>query len=197
MKTFRKLNILFFFATIGNTCFAQYYYKDVLSNVIITADMILYKEMNIHQIKISSFEENGEPSKHFLCEKKIAKDFKKTTLYTKTGIAGKSILITNYNDKLQVTSTYDSSDNSVSQSQFSYDSKDRIIKISSLSKSADEDFVNLIKEDHIYEYEREERIPNKMIKIKNDTDTTVVLFSTDENNNISIEKDTKTAAKYY
>jgi hypothetical protein len=36
-----------------------------------------------------------------------------------------------------------------------------------------------------------------MIRVKNKYDSTTILFSADENNNISIEKDTKSGSKYY
>lgn len=176
---------------------AQYYFKDIISIRQNNEDMSEYKMTNIHQINILSFEENGEPSKHFFCTKKLSKDYKKSSLYTKTGIAGKSILVTTYNNNLQVIRTYDSSEFSINESKFYYDKKDRLIKVSSSSKSADDDYLNLIAEEHIYDYADEETVPNRLMRIKNNNDTTFILFSIDEHHNISVEKDTKTAAKYY
>ena len=197
MRFARISSILIMSIIFSDTTIAQYYYKDIISNRQNNSCIIDYRNAKIRQIKILSYEENGEPSKHFFCEKKISKDYTKATLYTKTGIAGKSVLISNYNDRLQLVRTYDSSDISVNESKFYYDNKDRLVKVSSVSKSADDDYLNMVKEEHVYEYTDDSQAPSKMLRIKNNNDTTLVLFSLDDQFNVSIEKDTRTAAKYY
>ncbi len=197
-QVYMKKYTIFFFCILmaGNSLQAQYYYKDIVSNLQVNADMAAYRDAKIKNIKITSLEGNGEPSEGFLCEKKLAKDYRKSSLYTSSVVAGNSLLETFFNEKGQITSTYDSSMISVSSSQYFYDSKERISKIVSTSKSNDDDFINLVTEEHLYEY-NDNNLPTRMIRVKNRVDSTVILFSGDEQNNVTIEKDTKTGAKYY
>jgi hypothetical protein len=175
---------------------AQYYYKDFVSNNQAIKEMELYKKAGIKSVKIKSLEANGEESQDFFCEKKISKDYKKTSLYTRSGNTGKSLMETYFDAQGLLIKTYDSSDIVVSVNQFFYDKNNKLIKTNFASRSNDDDFVNEITEEHIYQF-NEDGLPGSMIKIKNKTDSLLILFSKDENNNIAIEKDTKTGAKYY
>jgi hypothetical protein len=83
-----------------------------------------------------------------------------------------------------------------SSNLYGYDEKGRIISIVSAARSRDEDYVTEMQEQHLYSYD-ESGYLKQMLKIKNSTDTLLILFSLDENNNVSIEKDTRTGAKYY
>jgi hypothetical protein len=49
---------------------AQYFYKDVVSNKQLMAEMAVLKEQNIRTISLSSFEDDGKPSEGFFGEKK-------------------------------------------------------------------------------------------------------------------------------
>ena len=186
---------MFFFATPLFSK-AQFFYKDIISTTQAAEELETYQMSGVHNIKINSIESNGEPSEGFFCEKKISKDYKKVTLYTKLNGSSKSILISYFNEKKQLLKTYDSSEIVVSSNEYEYDNKGRLTSIKYTSHSNDDDFVNQITEEHVYFY-KEENLPQSMYRIKNTTDTTIVLFSLDEHNNISIEKETKNASKYY
>lgn len=175
---------------------AQYYYKDIVSNKQVIADLASYREARIRTIKIKSFESNGEPSEGFFCEKKVAKDYKKTALYTRSDMSGNSLLESYFNESGKLVKSYDSSSISMSSSEYSYDDAGRLIKIVSISKSNDDDFVNELREEHLYEY-NENNQPLKMTLVKNKYDSIAILFSLDENGNVTIEKNTKSGAKYY
>ncbi|MEP6712896.1 MAG: hypothetical protein ABJA37_10790 [Ferruginibacter sp.] len=182
--------------TFTTVSFAQYYYKDILSNQQLLADMASYKENKIHTVNIKSFENDGSPSESFFCQKKISKDYKTVELFTRSAISGPSEFITVFNSNAKLLSTTDSSNSAVTHNIYSYDSKNRISSISSSVRSNDDDFTNEILEEHIYSYNEQDQ-PVKMIRIKNNTDSTTILFANDENNNVSIEKDSKNGSKYY
>ena len=165
---------------------AQFYYRDIISNNQLLAEMALYRNNKIHTIKIKSFEEDGSESDGFFCEKRLSKDYKKTEFFTNSNVSGTSLLTSYFNDKGKLIKTNDSSAISVSVNNYSYDAAGRIKSILSSIKSSDDDFTNEILEEHIYEYND-----------KNKFDSTTILFGVDEHNNISIEKDTKNAGKYY
>jgi hypothetical protein len=181
------------------SCFsssAQYYYKDIITNDQVAADMATYKAKKINNVRLKSFEDDGSPSQGFYCERKISKDFKKTELLTKSAISGSSVFNSFFNDKGKLSKTIDSSSLATSVNTFIYDNTDRVVNIISTIRSADDDFINEIREEHLYYY-NEAGIPSKMVLVKNRKDSTTFLFMADEKNNVSIEKNTKTGSKYY
>lgn len=64
---FLTLSIVFFNHFSAS---AQYYYKDILSTQKLNNEFLILKNENIKVIKISSFDENNQPSEGFFCEKK-------------------------------------------------------------------------------------------------------------------------------
>ena len=190
----KLLTCLIFFAscTIAN---AQYYYKDILSNKQITADLNTYKENKIRKIVVKSFEDNGVESEGFFCEKKISKNYKTSELFTRSNFSYASLFNANYDEAGRLINTYDSSALSVTEIKYSYNSNNQIANILSSIQAIGEDFNNGITEEHIYSYEKD--MVKSMLKIKNKTDTTTVLFTTDENGNITLEKDMKNGSKFY
>jgi hypothetical protein len=174
---------------------AQYFYKDIISNNQLVADMKSYKENKVKKIVLKSFEDNGAESEGFFCEKKINKDYTKTELFTRADISAASLFISTFNRDGKLLNTYDSSLISVTEIKYSYNNQQQISNIFSTVRSKDEDFDNSITEEHIYTYENNK--PIKMLRVKNGRDTIVVLFSLDENGNVSIEKDLKNGGKFY
>jgi hypothetical protein len=190
-----KIFRIFPLVLVSAPLFAQYYYKDIVTNKQATADIAMLKEQKTRFIKVNSFESDGQHSEGFFCEKKITKDYSRVEAMTRSYITGPS-LFTSYFDKGLLYKTVDSSQISVSTSSYEYDEKNNISKITSVIKSSDDDFNNEIKEEHIYTY-TENGNPQQMQKVKNGRDTTLILFSLDEKNNVGIEKDTKTGSKYF
>lgn len=175
---------------------AQFYYRDIISTNQANEEMRNYKKAGIKSIKIISQEPNGAEMEDFFCEKRISKDFRKTSLYTRTGNNGKSLMESYYNSKGLLTKTYDSSEFVTTSNQFFYNDNNTVIRTISFSKSNDDDFVNEITEEHLYHY-NDSGMLLSMMKIKNQKDSVLILFSTDEKNNITVEKETKNGAKYY
>ena len=175
---------------------AQYYYKDILSNRQLVAEMAQLKEQKIKTVSLKSFEDDGSPSEGFFCEKKISKNYNSAETLSRSDITGISSFTATFNSKGQLIQTVDSSKIASGTSIFTYTEDGQIKSIASAVRSSDDDFQNEITETHFYEY-NDKGIPVKMIKVKNMNDSTVFLFSTDENNNIGIEKNTKTGDTYY
>ena len=188
------VTILFFAsATISN---AQFYYKDILSNKQLITEMAQLKEQKVRTVSLKSFEDDGSPSEGFFCERKINRNYSTVETQTKSNVTGASLFTSNFNDKGYLTQTIDSSDIASLTSFYTYDNNNNITSILSIARSSDDDFKNEIKEEHIYEY-NSKGLPIKMTRVKNVTDSAVIVFSPDENNNVSIEKNTKTGDTYY
>jgi hypothetical protein len=192
----KQVSLLILSICFGTEIYAQFLYRDLISVGQANEEMATYKKGGIKNIKIKSLEPNGEESEDFFCEKKISKDFRKSSLYTRTGNQGKSLMESFFNKQGLLIMTYDSSEIVVSRNEFFYDNNNRLSSTLSYSKSNDDDFVNEITEAHVYRY-NEDGIPVSMLRIKNQTDTIIILFSPDENNNVGIEKETKNGSKYY
>ncbi len=180
---------------ISNLLFAQFYFKDILNCKQTAEEMHGYQLAKVKNIKVNSFEPDGEISKDFYCEKKISKDFKKCSLYTKNRQTGRSLMVSNFDEKGRIVRTYDSSDNVVTTTKFTYNDFDELIKTTSKSNSKDDDFHSAITEAHLYQYQN--HLPTQLLRIKNENDTTLIIFSSDKKNNLAIEKNTKTGEKYY
>lgn len=194
------LNKLFFFGAfflaISYSTTAQYFYKDIVSNKQLLNDMAAYKENKIKTINIISVETNGMPSEGFFCQKKFNRDYTKSELFTRADMASASMLTSTFNKKGLLERTHDSSDIAVTTNRYSYDENDRIVSIFSSIRSQDDDFLTEIVEEHIYSYSQS-GIPEQMIRVKNRTDSTLILFAADDNNQVAIEKDTKSGTKFY
>jgi len=192
-----KIKIFFaFFILAGfNSVKAQYYYKDLISNGQVVADMKAYKENKIKKIVLKSFEDNGSESNGFFCEKKLNKDYTKAELYTRADISAASLFTSTFDKDGKLLNTYDSSLLSATQIIYSYNSDNLISRINSTVRSSDEDFGNEIKEDHFYKYENGK--PSKITRVKNGRDTTDILLALDDKGNVAIEKDTKNGTKFF
>jgi hypothetical protein len=192
----KNVALLLMIHMVSLSATAQYYYKDIISNRQLLADMAAYKQHKVKLINIKSIEEDGMESEGFFCQKKFSKEYTKATLFTRSDISGASLLTSTFNDKGLLTKTYDSSQISVTTNLYSYDFMDRIHSIVSSIRSRDDDFTNEISEEHIWQY-NETGQAEKMVRVKNLKDTTVILFALDENDNVGIEKDTRSGTKYY
>jgi hypothetical protein len=175
---------------------AQYYYKDILSNRQLIAEMAQLKEQKVKTISLKSFEDDGSSSDGFFCEKKINRNYTTVETLTKSYVTGASVFTSNFNTNGLLLQTVDSSEISSSTSVYSYTGNDKIKSIVSIVRSGDDDFRNEIREEHIYDYDNKGLLI-KMVRVKNLTDSTIFIFSRDDNNNIAIEKNTKTGDTYY
>lgn len=182
---------------LGTACTqAQFYYKDFISSYLAASDQLAYKNAKVRTIQLNSFEANGFPSEDFFCEKRISKDYKKSTLYSRIGLTGKQLLENYFNENGQLIRTYDSSEFSVTETDFSYNEKGTLLSTRSDSRSNDDDFVSHVIEVHEYHYDINNRLTD-MIRIKNGSDSIIISLSVDENNLITMEKDTRTNSLYY
>jgi hypothetical protein len=190
----KKTAFCILLVSISTMANAQYFYKDIVSNNQLAADMKAYKENKIRKVTLKSFEDNGVESEGFFCEKKISRNYKKSELFTRADIAPASLFTSTFDDNGKLISTNDSSSFSVTEIRYSYDDKQRISSIVSTVRAIEE-FENSFTEEHLYSYEN--NMPKKMVRVKNGKDSTDILFTTDENGNITLEKDTKNGTKFY
>lgn len=185
-----------FILSITLSAQAQYYYKDILSNRQLMEDMSLYKKRNIHKITVNSFEDDGTPSRGFFCKKTLSRDFRKVEIGTRTADSKPSLFTSLFNEDGTLSSTYDSSETNVKSIKYTYDGNSRISSIRSVLTSKDDDFITQLMEEHVYSYNAQGH-PEKMLLIRNQKDSTLILFTSDDKNPVTLEKNSRTGRKYY
>ena len=173
-----------------------YYYKDILTNKELLAEMNLLKENKVRTVKVTSFDKEDEPSEGFFCEKKLRKDYTEFETITRSYASAPSELTSYFSKKGLLEKTIDSSEIFVNSSFYTYNDHDQLTTVTITSVSKDDDLSNDAKEEHLYQYD-DKGILNKMILVKNGTDSSAFVFTADEKGNIIEEKGTRTGKSYY
>src|SRR5215211_8212796 len=164
-----------------NKATAQYFYKDIWNPRQLTKEMSILKDEKIRTISVKSFEDNGEPSEGFFCEKKIDKDYSLSETVTRSYVTSQSLLATHFNPRGLIIRTTDSTESSISRTEYFYDDNDRIITIKTFTKA--DDGPGGIEETHNYLYSTS-GILEKMTREKNDAEISTVNFKVDEKGNV-------------
>jgi len=176
---------------------AQYFYKDIWSNKQVIKEFALLKSNNLKKVKIKSFEDNGEPSDGFFCEKQINKNYTQSQMISKSNITGQSLLVSDYNTSGYPVKTTDDTPNTNSITEYKYDSKGNITEITTVTKGDDDS--DKITETHEFSYD-EKGVPLKMIRKKNGVLVSTIHFVSDANGNVieeDVEGNNQVDKKYY
>lgn len=172
--------LISFFSLSFSSVNAQYFYKDLMSTIQQNNQFSILKNENLKLIKISSFDENDQPSDGFFCEKKINKNFTQSQMMSNSNITGQALLVTDYNakgDVIKTTTTTPTTNNTV---EFEYDSNGNISLIR--TKTIADGDSSGITETHEYFYEN--KLPVKMIRKKNNSVISTITFVADKKGNI-------------
>jgi hypothetical protein len=173
-----------FFATTAANC--QYYYLDIIGTKQTNQQYKMLRAYQYKRINATSFEGN-EPSKDFVLEQMISNDGKRITTRSASIGNSESYFISDYINN-RVVKTVDSSNNAINTVLYEYDNAGRLLQMNSTSEDFDGKFIS--EENHVWSYD-DKGNPEKMLKINNKIDTTVVLFKTDEQDNVAEERWTK------
>jgi len=182
---FRSFFIYFILICFG--CFpsnAQYYYKDIMGSINQNKEFSTLKNGKIKTIKITSFDDNDQPSDGFFCEKKINKTFSQSEMLSKSNITGQSLLITDYDADGKVIKTTTTTPTTTNTVEFEYDTNG-LLSLIRTNTIADGDSTG-ITETHEFFYKNGS--PEKMLRKKNNVLISTITFVADEKGNI-IEED--------
>jgi hypothetical protein len=164
---------------------AQYYYKDILSNVQLNKEFSVLKNTQVKNIKLNSFEDNDEPSADFFCEKKINRDYSQSQMISRSYITGESLLVTDYNPGGKIVKSTTTTPTTTNIVKYEYNDQGQLSLVST-STSADEE-ANGITETHEFTYDQDGKL-QKMLRKKNNVLISSITFLKDEHGNI-IEED--------
>jgi YD repeat-containing protein len=194
---FHTLLLLSLLFIISLQADAQYFYKDLWSNRQVVKEFAILKNDKLKTIKIKSFEDDGEPSDGFFCEKKINKNYTQSQMISKSNVTGQSLLVSDYNNAGLPVKTTDDTPNSTSITQYEYDDHGRLSLVKTVTKGEDDS--DSIVETREYFYDQN-GVPLKMLRKKNNMLISTILFSSDANGNVTEENVEGSGAidkKYY
>jgi hypothetical protein len=162
---------------------AQYYYKDITGPQQTMERAANYKNHKIHSVNVASYEFDGERTEDFNGLQTISADYTRITTSFKTPLSGESELTTFFDNKGRLIKSIDTADGSHSESNYFYNENGQLSRLSNISTSAGN---KTEKEDHLWYYNSNGK-PERMLRVKNDADTTFVTFVLDENGNVAEE----------
>lgn len=181
-----QTTVFFLFSIMS--CFttkAQFYYKDVVSNETNLANYQLHKKNKLVKITGESFEATGEPTTDFVFTQQYNSSYSQLKTLTVAPLSGKSAMTSYYNGQGQLYRSTDSSETSFTQYDYNYDSTGKLTFIKSSSNIIGER--NKTVESHQWIY-NSKGIPEKMIRVKDQRDSTVYMFVSDENGKVIEEQ---------
>lgn len=176
------LGFICLFTTAG--LFAQHYYKDIVTVEASNQRHKLHRVNRVNSIKFVSFDSDNQAIEGFNSEQKFSRDFSEVATKTTTALTGTTHNWSWYNNKDQLIKTEDSVEGSKTVTTYTYDAAGKLSRVENTTTSAG-DFT--LREAHQWTYNAQGK-PIKMLKIKNNKDTTYVDFVLDEKGNPAEEK---------
>ena len=163
---------------------SQYYYKDIVLTRQNQDNWKSLHDQKVKEVDIQSIDANGEMTPGFSCTQTISSDFSTISTFTKSADIPASTLTVYYDHIGRPLKTVDTSDTYKSTTEYGYDENGNITNM--LNNSVETDNHIGATEKHIWIYEGHDL--KQMLKIKGETDTTVVNFVKDEKGNIAEER---------
>jgi hypothetical protein len=179
-----RISVLVSFMLLVISAKSQYYYKDIVLTRQNQGNWKSLRNQKVKQVNIQSIDANNEPTPGFVCTQTISKDFGSIATYTKSADIPPSTLTAFYDGNGQLIKTVDTSDLFISTTVYGYNDKGEIVSL--MNNSTETDNQVSVTEKHLWIYEAG-KLKN-MIKIKGETDTTIVTLVLDEKGNIAEEK---------
>jgi len=175
--------LLLAICSMAITAKAQYYYKDIVVTGQISANYRVLRDNKVTRVTLTP--SALDPSQNAVTlQQTVYPSQKLVVTYTKVPDATESWLKSYYDTKGLLVKTVDSSADVVTSSLYEYDAASRVTGIRSNSVPVNDPAETEL---HQWNYNSNGQ-PVQMIKIKNNTDTTVVSFIPDDQNNTGEEK---------
>ena len=149
--------------------------------------MKVYRANKVQAVTLTGYDTDGTRSEDFFCEQVFLGNNKLKTV-TRSGVTDESQLLSDFDDQSRIIRTQDTGISMVSTTMYTYDAAGKLILTKSISSDTSQS-INEI-EEHKWFYASTGN-PEKMLRIKNATDTTEIRFVTDESGNVSEERSFK------
>lgn len=163
---------------------AQYYYKDIVVTGQISANYQLLHTGKVTAVHVTPYEFNNPLKEGVTLEQTVYPSSHLVVTHSKVPDAGESWVKAYYNENGWLAVSVDSTEDAVTRSIYSYDASGRLLSISSSSVPKNDPTETEV---HQWTYNAAGK-PAKMVKIKNNNDTSFVSFEADEQGNVGEEK---------
>jgi len=180
----RILGLSLLISFIAHTAYSQHYYNDLVMAKEIVKKRAVYQANKVKGVKMTSFDNNNQPIEGFGGSQDIASNFASITTETTTSVSGKDEITHYFNAQGQLTQSIDTTDGNKVVIQYAYDANNNITSITNISFSPGG---YSTREQHLWFYNKDGK-PEKMLKIKNSADTTIVNFKLDEKGYVGEER---------
>jgi hypothetical protein len=177
---------VFFLLILTSTARSQHYYQDIITNNYNHEQFQLMKKLRITRVSVKSIEATGEVTEGFFMEQAFNNSY--TQLKTTTQLPGakqRSVLVNYYNQQGDLYRTLDSSENSISTYEYSYNPEGKLASVINTSRS-DADKLKTT-ESHLWFY-NEKGIAEKMLRIRENSDTMEIRVVADDKGRIIEER---------
>ncbi len=189
----------FFMALLVNfPAHTQYYYQHMVSAALGAERFNLLKEANVKEVSAISFSAENERDTSFQLLQEVDLPKNQLRLFTRSAYNSPGYMTSQYDEKGRITGVYDSSGSIVNISTYRYDPTGLLTELYSSSSDTVQSFS--ITEKFLIRF-NDHRNPVEMVRIKNNTDTTVIKLIPSENGKPGEEQwwknGRKTATYYY
>jgi len=179
-----RISLIFVLLMVVFSADAQYYYKDILLSRQNQENWKSFHNTKVREVNIQSIDANNEQTPDFICLQKVSSDFGSISTFTKSANVPASTLTAYYDQTGKMIKTVDTSDTYKSTTEYTYNENGEISVMLNQSIQTDNQIVTT--EKHIWVYDATG--PLEMIKIKGESDSTMVSFVKDDKGNIVEEK---------
>ena len=176
--------LIFGFLLLSFASSAQLFYQDIASTLAIETKMKNLLSANVKSIVATGFDQQGIKTNEFSEWHKVDAANKTLTITTRNQ-QNFSTVQYRFNEKTKLVKTRDSLGYLQIISTFSYDDKDNLISIKTITSDTLQKFTT--SEEHKWNYNKQNK-PERMWKIVNEKDSTEYRFVLDEFGNVAEEK---------
>jgi hypothetical protein len=184
MNRIAILSLIFFFFMGSSSLMGQYYYQDIITNRNNHDQFQLLKKARVTRMTGKSLEGSGEPTEGFLMEQVFNSSYSQVKTATQLPGSPKTVLVNYYNGQGFLYRTVDSNDNSTSVYDYKYNDKGELAAIVNSARSSADKVKS--SESHNWFY-KDGGAPEKMLRIREGTDTMEVRFVSDEKGRVTEE----------
>lgn len=181
----KKILSLFLASFLVNIGFTQFYYSDILSIKNTNANYSLFKKNRVKTITVKNVLKQDEDEGGFSVKEAFKKNWQEKITQTSMPNGSERVFTTTYENE-KISRKDDDGLNVNSLIRYQYNG-DNLTAIYTSSVDTSVELGDGFFEKHLFFYDAQGS-PNKMLKIKNGSDTTTIVFVKDETNNIGEEK---------
>lgn len=181
MKTLFLIFMAFFLAGKG---YSQTYYKDHVLPGELAKKRALYQSNKVKSVRIESYDYQNQPIEGFNCRQAVGSNFSEIKTITKDPLTGSSESVSSFDANGRLVRSVDTSEGNKTVTTYGYNTAGKLSVVTSQSFSPGQ-WTN--REQHFWYYDGNGR-PQKMTRIKNETDTTAIEFVLDDKGNVIEEK---------